>query len=125
MNDTLTLRAATSRAVSIARHTLAEHLERWGCRRAPDSLLVFSELVTNALKHAGGATRVDIAHGGQTLRFEVHDESPDPPAIRDPSTAPGGFGLRLVERLSQSWGWERTASGKVVWSTIDCSAENL
>jgi len=122
MHDTLTLSASTPSAVSLARHRLAEQLERWGCGRAGDSLLVFSELVTNALKHAGGATRIDVRCGGHCLRVEVHDASSAPPTMRDAGGASGGFGLRLVERLSQQWGWETTARGKVVWSSLDCDS---
>ena len=119
MHDTLTLSAATPRAVSLARHRLAEQLERWQCGRTGDSLLVFSELVTNAIKHAGGATRIDVHCGDHPLRVEVHDASSAPPAMRDVGGAEGGFGLRLVDELSEHWGWERTAAGKMVWSTLD------
>jgi hypothetical protein len=44
--------------------------------------------------------------------------------MRDADGAPGGFGLRIVAQLSTMWGWEQTATGKVVWSNLDCCAED-
>jgi anti-sigma regulatory factor (Ser/Thr protein kinase) len=122
--DTLTMSADSAHAVSGARHELAARLDRWTCGRIPDAVLVFSELVTNALMHAGGAIRIVVAHGEHTLRLEVHDRTHSIPVIADISGAAGGFGLKIVEQLSESWGWEQTGGGKVVWAELDCCNEN-
>jgi anti-sigma regulatory factor (Ser/Thr protein kinase) len=124
-SDTLTMTAATPRAIGDARHALEAQLDRWACGRMPDSLLVFSELVTNAVTHAGGAIRIVVEHGDHTLRLAVHDDTHGVPALRDAASAEGGFGLRIVDRVSASWGWEQTASGKVVWSALDCCVDNV
>jgi anti-sigma regulatory factor (Ser/Thr protein kinase) len=73
--DTLTLTAENAEAVSDARRVLSGRLNRWRCSRTQDTLVVFSELVTNAVKDAGAATRIVITHRDDTLRFEVHDSA--------------------------------------------------
>ncbi len=78
----------------------------------------------NAVKHAGGATRIVVVHGHQTLRFEGSRRTHGIPAVRDITGPAGGFGLRIVAQLSESWGAEQTATGKVVWSNLDCCADN-
>ena len=87
------------------------HLDRWECARSADSLLVFSELVTNAVIHGGGATMIVVDHGERELRFEVHDGTHGTPQVRDGIGVTGGAGLRIVDQLCHSWGWEQTATG--------------
>jgi two-component sensor histidine kinase len=101
---------------------------RFGELRAENATplaLVLTELVTNAVTHAGGAIRIVVEHGDHTLRLAVHDDTHGVPALRDAASAEGGFGLRIVDRVSASWGWEQTASGKVVWSALDCCVDNV
>jgi PAS domain S-box-containing protein len=79
------------------------------------SLLV-SEIVTNALVHAG--TPVDVAFsfvdGG--LRVEVSDGSPHAPARRGYGPNAGtGRGLMLLEELVDEWGVVVGDPGKTVW----------
>ena len=120
----LVLEARTPRQVTEARRALRRQLERWHCDRADDGLLVFSELVTNAVHHAGGADQVTVIHGEQMLRIEVRDHSPAVPRERRTGDTTGGFGLGLVRQLSQRWGWEPTADGKVVWSDVPCCRDS-
>lgn len=81
-----------------------------------DMALVVSELVTNAVVHAGSGARLCAeVHDGR-LRLEVDDASPTPPAMRDGSVRVGGYGLRLVAALADDWGWTTTSCGKQVWS---------
>jgi hypothetical protein len=81
--------------------------------------LVFAELVTNATVHTPAASTTVITHMPPNVRIAVHDSSHAIPALRhdDP---PGGFGLRIVSQLSDTWGWDQTPTGKVVWSNIPC-----
>ena len=118
--DTLTMTAATPQAITDARHTLEAQLTTWACGRTADSLLVFSELVTNAVRHAGGAQRITIVHGDRTLRLEIHDHTRGIPAVAAVAGSAGGFGLRIVEQLSQTWGWTTTDTGKIVWADLEC-----
>jgi len=120
----MTLTADTPAAARTARTAFMEELDRWECGRVADALLVFSELVTNAVNHGGGATRIDVVHGDKTLRFEVHDTTRRVPQLRDIAGPAGGFGLRIVDQVSEGWGWEHTASGKVVWCAVRCCIDD-
>ena len=78
--------------------------------------LLVSELVTNALVHAG--TPIDVAltveDGG--LRVEISDGSPHAPARRSYGpTAGTGRGLMLLEQMVREWGVELRERGKTVW----------
>jgi hypothetical protein len=80
---TMTLTAGTASEVRTARQALMAQLERWNCGRVPDALIVFSELATNAVTHAGGATNILVVHGDQSLRFEVYDDTHETPHLLD------------------------------------------
>ena len=84
-------------------------------------LLLVSELVANAVLHAGSKVEVVMRRRGGHLRVEVSDESPVLPAARDFDTdATTGRGLGLVERLSVAWGFgPRSDHGKVVWFEVN------
>jgi anti-sigma regulatory factor (Ser/Thr protein kinase) len=123
MTQRLVLHADSPLDVTTARHRLRIELDRWECEQVDDGLLVFTELVNNAVRHAGGATNIDVVHGEQVLRFEVHDRSHDVPSPLHVGGPSGGFGLRIVSNISDAWGWEQTASGKIVWCDVPCCPE--
>ena len=84
-----------------------------------DALLVVSELVTNGVCHSGasdGAIIVRVELTGTMVRLEVEDPGRGGViAPRDPDL--GGFGLNLVQGLSERWGLERVAAGGTrVWA---------
>ena len=90
-----------------------------------DVRLLVSELVTNAVRHAGldaGAPiRLMIAAGDAVLRIEIADggsgfepRAPDP----DPTRA-SGWGLFLVDELADRWGVEPADPGTLIWFEID------
>ena len=85
-----------------------------------DALIVLSELVTNSVRHArapaGAPVTVTAELTDRVLRLEVADAGHDRRfARRRPDLERGGgFGLQLVERLSQRWGIAE-AEGTVVW----------
>lgn len=87
-----------------------------------DAVLVVSELVANAVLHAGGPVVVTLrCRPGATaaVRVSVTDDSPVPPAIRQYGTgASTGRGLALVARLVEAWGVELLDKGKVVWAEL-------
>ena len=81
--------------------------------------LLTSELVTNAVIHAGSEPRLGLVLHPDRIRVEVHDTDPRPPAQRDPDPAsPGGRGLMLLEQLATSWGVDAADEGKVVWFEV-------
>ncbi|HEU5331611.1 MAG TPA: SpoIIE family protein phosphatase, partial [Actinocrinis sp.] len=78
--------------------------------------LLVSELVTNAIQHAGGELRLRLQREDGILLCEVCDTTRTPPELQElPPTAERGRGILLVNELSRRWGYRRTASGKVVW----------
>jgi anti-sigma regulatory factor (Ser/Thr protein kinase) len=107
-----------------ARRGLAEWLSRFDCppEIEADVLVVVSELVTNAVVHAGAAPVVVATYDDGHLFVEVHDNDATAPIMRAPGvgSGQGGFGLRLVEALTHRWGWEATPSGKRVWGQVLC-----
>ena len=83
-------------------------------------LLVVSELVSNAVNHAGATVSVGISVNRESLvRVEVGDGRTWPPRPRKAEPdAIGGRGLLLVEALSDRWGVETRSDGKVVWAEV-------
>jgi two-component sensor histidine kinase len=107
--------------VTPARHAVEARLLEWGCRALDDLLLVFSELVTNAVKHAGSAESVHVRLDEADVTVVVDDTSASGPQMRAEGDArSGGFGLRIVDQLATEWGWEPTGTGKKVWATVRC-----
>jgi anti-sigma regulatory factor (Ser/Thr protein kinase) len=84
-----------------------------------DATLLTSELVSNAVKYAGGPVIVAITCDRRKLSVEVHDPSPTPPVVRPPSAArPGGRGMWLVATLAREWGCRADDGGKTVWFSL-------
>ena len=88
-----------------------------------DVELVVSELVTNALLHAGPPVLLGVHVDGATVRVDVRDNSRRLPVRPLPSdTGMTGRGLSLVSALTRQWGVEAADEGKVVWAEL--SAED-
>ncbi|MGW6735444.1 ATP-binding protein [Streptomyces sp. NPDC055013] len=86
-------------------------------------LLVASELVTNAVRHAGGVTRFRLVAGPGTVTVTVEDASAAVPRLRrsDPGK-PGGFGWQLVRELSEDVEVSTRPGGKSVSAVLPLSA---
>ena len=119
-SEALELSANSPQAISSARRVVERYLGHWGCGNADDVLLVFSELVTNAVRHAGGADRIVLEHTGPVVTVAVHDANHQVPEMCSHSGARGGFGLRIVDQLAIACGWMGTATGKHVWAEMSC-----
>jgi anti-sigma regulatory factor (Ser/Thr protein kinase) len=104
-----------------ARGALDQMKGRIAPERLRDVRLLVSELVTNAVRHAGGdALRLVIALQGTTLRIEVHDPGRGftlVPPPDDPLRA-SGWGLVLVEELADRWGIDHDPRTRV-WFEMD------
>jgi anti-sigma regulatory factor (Ser/Thr protein kinase) len=105
--------------------TRARHLARERLRVvcSPEELetvaLLVTELVTNAILHAGTTFQLVIETRPHQIRVCVEDSSTWTPEVRHYDTdAVTGRGLALVEQLATSWGVDRTPTGKVVWCEI-------
>jgi anti-sigma regulatory factor (Ser/Thr protein kinase) len=112
------------RAAGVARRFLREFLAR---ADVPEDVgataeLCLSELVTNAIVHAGtrcelratldSALTVAVRDSGGTAPDAAPDDDPDPLRVH-------GRGLLLVEALADRWGSERDAIGTTVWFALE------
>jgi anti-sigma regulatory factor (Ser/Thr protein kinase) len=89
--------------------------EEWGERAA----LAVSELVTNAIVHAGTSIELRVHLSEHSLRVEIADQNTHSPATRSHAlTAVTGRGLHLVESSVDRWDIETHADGKTVWFEI-------
>lgn len=88
-----------------------------------DAQTCTSELVTNAVLHAGTDLAVGVAVIGDVVRLEVHDGSPvEPQWIPRSLTACTGRGLALITALSAVRGVDVQAGGKTVWCELSAAA---
>jgi two-component sensor histidine kinase len=102
---------------------------RAGCRRAhrweiggeaaQPTLLVLTELLTNAIEHANAPIRITLAFSPDVVRVQVHDAAPQPPQHppHDP-TRIRGHGLQIVAALALRRGWTPEPDGKTVWAAV-------
>ncbi|WP_200306847.1 ATP-binding protein [Streptomyces adelaidensis] len=107
-------------AVRTARSVVHRRLREWGLDALGDiTVLLVSELVTNALRHATGPIGVRLvrpAGPSGTLLVEVSDPLPDLPLERAAHLDDeGGRGLQLVACSSRAWGTRPGEAGKTVW----------
>ncbi|MFF3938003.1 SpoIIE family protein phosphatase [Streptomyces phaeofaciens] len=101
--------------------------EKLAERLAEDAILVVSELVTNAVVHAGTDVgllcRLEAGPEGCAVVVEVSDHHPSR-APRDGSPEPPyeipeyGRGLRLVAALADAWGVTYRRGAKTVWARL-------
>jgi anti-sigma regulatory factor (Ser/Thr protein kinase) len=86
----------------------------------PDMTLLVSELITNGVKYGGeGPVRLEIVNEPDRIRAEIVDQGVGfTPVERDGDLSRvGGWGLHLVEELTDRWG---TYEGSThVWFEID------
>ncbi|MGW7525798.1 SpoIIE family protein phosphatase [Streptomyces sp. NPDC054783] len=106
--------------VPTARHLAARQLRQWGLEPLVTPVeSIVSELVTNAIRHGGGPSRLRLIQH-RVLTCEVSDTNTGQPRPRHPRTLDEhGRGLYLVARLSRRWGSRSAADGKVVWAEQD------
>lgn len=84
------------------------------------AVLLASELVTNAALHVGGTVHLVVRARLGVVRLEVRDSGgrlPAPRRMLDRERT-SGRGLHLVATLSDRWGAEPLAGGKVVWCEL-------
>ncbi|WP_183107096.1 SpoIIE family protein phosphatase [Streptomyces sp. 1114.5] len=106
--------------VAHSRRFTRETLNAWGLDTLADwAELLTSELITNALVHAGSPTQLRL-FCNRVLTVEVADQEAAAPRIRRARTEDeGGRGIHLVNELAHRWGSRRTADGKVVWFELE------
>jgi PAS domain S-box-containing protein len=102
-----------------ARRTAEETLRRWQVE--PEEflqsvLLVVSELVTNAVRHARTDITVRLRYVDDRVVVEVADHDSRLPRVAvETDDRESGRGLRMVAALARRWGIRPARHGKVVW----------
>ncbi|GAA2457605.1 SpoIIE family protein phosphatase [Streptomyces lavendulocolor] len=128
----ITARAAATfepvgRSVATARAFVRDTLQGWGYTDVVDDAVVLtSELVTNAVIHAGTAADVLCLRTENGVRIEVADRYPEREvplqgssrSLTDPDSE-NGRGLLLCAALASRWGVEYSPTRKQVWFQLD------
>ena len=114
--------AADPQSVAEARAFTRRTLEEWGASDvADDAVLVVSELVTNAITHAGTPTTLEVRLVPGGIWLDVEDLHPSR-MIRmgaDPTeSAEYGRGLLITSMLGSAWGIEYRPDRKRVWALL-------
>ncbi|MFJ9575320.1 SpoIIE family protein phosphatase [Streptomyces sp. NPDC101191] len=106
-----------------ARKAAAGQLAAWGLDELSFTTeLVVSELVTNAVRYAGGPIGLRLIRG-DVLVCEVNDPSNTQPRLRRARWSDeGGRGLFLIAQLTDRWGSRYTRSGKTIWTEQSLTA---
>lgn len=141
LGTVLTVLAAIPQAARDARVFTARALSAWELSHLTETAaLLVSELVTNAIAHAGDAidspealselaggvnpVMLGLSYQGSLL-IKLWDQSSIPPRRRVAADdAESGRGLALVDALSKEWGCEVLATGgKIVWLVLETGHE--
>jgi two-component sensor histidine kinase len=107
-----------------ARRIIADELSaRISAPVLDDVKLMVSELVTNGIVHGStqehSAVTLDLLVNGH-IRCRVLDHG-EGFARRAGREEPGGWGLQVVEELSDSWGMQSSAQRTEVWFERGCA----
>ncbi|MFB9370826.1 SpoIIE family protein phosphatase [Kitasatospora albolonga] len=105
--------------VARARADTAARLADWGLGHLDFAVeLIVSELVTNAIRHAGGPVELRLIRD-RILVCEVSDPSNTQPRMRRAlESDEGGRGLFLVAQLADRWGCRYATRGKTIWAEL-------
>ncbi|MFF8292969.1 SpoIIE family protein phosphatase [Streptomyces sp. NPDC016309] len=131
-SSVITARAAATfepvgRSVATARAFVRDTLQGWGYTDVVDDAVVLtSELVTNAVIHAGTAADVLCLRTENGVRIEVADRYPErevplqgtAQSLGNPDSE-NGRGLLLCAALASRWGVEYSPTRKQVWFQLD------
>ena len=91
--------------------------------RVDDVVATVSELVANAVVHAGSDLNVLLEKWQHMIVVAVEDLSTVPPVVQGVDYfAESGRGLQIVESVADHWGYDLTEQGKRVWAGFyfDC-----
>lgn len=113
-------------SVAVARQRLSGELREWGIFPAAidDAVLVVSELLSNALRHAhplpSGMVRVAWLLNEGLVEVAVSDggAATEPRAGRPALSSLGGRGLGIVEHVAEEWGVRHEGEVTTVWALL-------
>ncbi|MET0526628.1 MAG: ATP-binding protein [Nocardioides sp.] len=113
--------SSVAEARRLVREVLGDHPQGDWLERAQ---LCVSELVTNAVVHAGTPVDVHVLVHGGGVRVEVLDHSPHLPIPRRYASLAGtGRGLMMVDQSCERWGVLTNDDGKTVWFELGAPAD--
>jgi len=116
---------ANEKTPRLARRALDGQLAYLGPDAEARMRLALSEVVTNAVRHGhlhpDEQIQVAIDLNDARARVEVRQRTPAAADVDRARDDDGGFGLQLVEELTDAWGTEPGPPG-VVWFEIDARA---
>ena len=118
-------------SVRRARHAVAAQLSDAGVAAIDqgDTLLVLSELVSNAVRHADPLPSGDVQVAWSLTADAVHLEVTDggsttfPRATVATLSALGGRGLEIVRAICRDWGVTEGTQSVTVWADVPRDAE--
>ncbi len=111
--------APESQSARTARRLVDQQLQGVDDAVRRRAALVTSELVGNGVRHADGGITLTLARLHHGWMVAVADASSAPPLVREVGPlAEEGRGLLIVDRVSDTYGWTPTATGKVVWAVL-------
>jgi anti-sigma regulatory factor (Ser/Thr protein kinase) len=117
----LTVDIERDRTAPAAARRAVERLDTLAPDVLPDVKLLVSELVSNSVKYGrdGQVTLILTSDAPEHVHVEVVDQGSGfvPVARARPKTEPGGWGLHMVESLTQRWGVREGSTH--VWFEID------
>ena len=117
-------------AAAAARRFIRDSLRSWKVsapdQAVDDAVLLASELVANAVQHAGTGVEVGCRLAAGVLEVTVTDQHParslpDPGGFKDDFYSERGRGLTLPAALASSWGVTYTGAAKTVWFRLRLS----
>jgi anti-sigma regulatory factor (Ser/Thr protein kinase) len=121
--------SAEDHSVRLARHAAHVVLSVWELAYMEETVvLIVSELVTNAVRHARETdiVEVDLHATRACLRIEIQDSDRHWPQPRIPGGfEESGFGFVLVDALADKWGVRETTAGKAVWAELDIRRDGV
>jgi anti-sigma regulatory factor (Ser/Thr protein kinase) len=117
--------AGVERPTAFARRQTRDTLTGWNVPEdsVDDAVLVVSELVTNAERHADGARELRLIVRGRHLIIAVYDGDPRIPAPHPgDEDAESGRGLDIVHDLAQEHGCLVATGHKIMWADVGAPA---
>ena len=118
---------ASGEPVQLARQVTREVLTAWRLAHMEETaVLLVSELVTNAVRHAACADAItlELEVVQARLRIEAYRSRPGQVVSRTTGEFDkSGFEFALVDSLADKWGVRETVTGRTAWAELDVSGE--
>jgi anti-anti-sigma regulatory factor len=115
------------RSLVKARSLVKRACTGWNVATVTDrAQIVTTELVANALRHAGTQMELTVSLRQRDLHLSVRDDCCTVPHLCGPENdlSTDGRGLKIVDALAAGWGSTPTENGKVVWATLRLPSTN-